>query len=351
MPELSAVLLQEKDAIGTAELLAQVFGGTVDQKLETFNRQWTLNPAWSPDIPRGWIIRSDDGAILAHTTNIPFHYRINNAIGLCCATGGTVVHPDWRGRGLAKIVGEAFLKQKADLLVGVDSTPAAFNLWLALGMKPLDRSWARHHSIIGRIGKAVQNSFGSHTPSMLSAAADRALTGLTLFFRRRTVNGLAITRATEFYTSDDSYLNSCSASSCSTSAVRNTDVLNWLYFSSEYVRNTRVVLVARKGRELLGYIALKRHGDSLTLLECRCRDADTNIAAALFWAARDYADQEGIPYLKAWPYTKMLQNALPKLLSIPTTRSPMTYCYLSNVGAIDEKRWEATPGDGDLSIY
>ncbi len=55
MPEMSSVRLEENDIIGTAELLAQVFGGSVAQKLETFNRQWNLNPAWSPDIPRGWV--------------------------------------------------------------------------------------------------------------------------------------------------------------------------------------------------------------------------------------------------------------------------------------------------------
>jgi len=28
----------------------------------------------------------------------------------------------------------------------------------------------------------------------------------------------------------------------------------------------------------------------------------------------------------------------------------MTYCYHSNVGIIDEQKWESTPGDGDLSV-
>src|ERR1700730_17900787 len=183
MPEMSAVRLEESDITRTAELLAQVFGGSVAQKLETFNRQWNLNPAWSPDIPRGWVIKSNEGNVLAHTTNIPFYYRINDAIGLCCATGGTAVHPDWRGRGLAKIVGESFVKQKADLLIGVGSTPAAFNLWLSVGMKPLDRSWAKHHALIGRIGAIVKNSFGRHESSILCATADRVLNGLMTFFR------------------------------------------------------------------------------------------------------------------------------------------------------------------------
>ncbi len=248
-------------------------------------------------------------------------------------------------------MGESFVKQKADLLVGVGSTPAAFNLWLSLGMKPLDRSWAKHHALIGRIGAIVKNSFGRHESSILCATADRVLNGLMMFFRVRPKSRPFIARVTEFNTSDDSQLDLCCASSCSISAVRNAGILNWLYFSSEYVRNTRVVLVARMGGELLGYVALKRDGPDLFLLECRCREADANIAAALLWAARDYGEREGIPYLRVWPYTQMLQDALPRLVSVPTARLPMTYCYLSNVGVIDEQRWEATPGDGDLSIY
>ena len=128
-----------------ARFLASVFGGeSRDLGRSWFAHWWALNPAWNASIPRGWLVRSDAGAIIAFTANIPFKYVIDGKPALCCATGSTAVDPHFRGAGLAKTVGRKFLSQiHGDLLVGTDSTPVAAGLWRSLGMKSLDARWQR----------------------------------------------------------------------------------------------------------------------------------------------------------------------------------------------------------------
>jgi hypothetical protein len=78
-----------------------------------------------------------------------------------------------------------------------------------------------------------------------------------------------------------------------TYAVRNSAVLTWMYFGCEIVRGNRAVFAATDGNRIIGYLAMKLVGDSFFLLECRCKNADPEIARTLIFAARDYADLHG----------------------------------------------------------
>jgi len=76
---------------------------------------------------------------------------------------------------------------------------------------------------------------------------------------------------------------------------------------------------------------MKRSHNSFYLLECRCLNAEAEIAQELLLAARGFAERQRASYVTVWQYTQMIEQAIPL------------------VTASDPYSWEATPGDGDVS--
>jgi hypothetical protein len=350
-----ATELEETALDELACFLASVFGGASQIWREWFDHWWALNPAWNSAIPRGWLVRSDAGAIIAFTANIPFKYVIDGKPALCCVTGGTAVDLNFRGIGLAKTVGRKFLSQiHGDLLVATDSTPFAAGLWRSLGMKSLDTRWQRTnyrvladgHALIAGVSAAGSPNLAGR---IAGTALGFALDTVALLSRRSKV--LSVERIDGFSEFDAHSLDVCKASNATTYAHRDVSTLNWLYFGTENVKQTRAVLVARSGPTLVGYLAMKRWaGHSYYLLECRCRDADPEIARELIRAAREFARRKQARAVVVRPCTPMIEAAIPAMLSVPVKKPPMTYCYTRKTGEMDFENWEAGPGDGDISV-
>ena len=91
-------------------------------------------------------------------------------------------------------------------------------------------------------------------------------------------------------------------------------------------------------------------GHSYYLLECRCRDADPEIARELILAARELARQNRARSIIVRQYTPMIEAALPAAVSVRLRKPPMTYYYSSRTGKLDVENWETGPGDGDVSV-
>jgi hypothetical protein len=351
-----ATELEENALDDLARFLASVFGGESLIWRNWFDHWWALNPAWNSAIPRGWLVRSDAGAIIAFTANIPFNYLIEGEPALCCATGATAVDSNFRSAGLAKEVARRFLSQiHGDLLVGTDSTPVAASLWRSLGMKSLDAGWQSTNYRVLADGRAFSGSL--LTPAGSSSLVGRitgaslgiALDTMALLTRRSKT--LWVERIDGFSEFDADCLHACRASTATTYACRDVPTLNWLYFGTQRVKRTRTVFVARSGARLVGYLAMKRWaGHSYYLLECRCRDADPEIAQELMRAAREFARQNQARSIVVRPYTPMIEAAVPAMLSVPLKKPPMTYCYASRTREMDVENWEAGPGDGDVSV-
>ncbi len=140
--EMAARQVVDADIGDIAKFLTLSFGGSESHYRQLFSYWWESNPSWGDGLPKGWVIKSQDRAIIGFTANIPFAYVINGQAGKCFVTGYTCVDENWRGHKLSKKIGSAFLAQDdADLLIGTDSTPTAYKLWLGLGMRPLQRNW------------------------------------------------------------------------------------------------------------------------------------------------------------------------------------------------------------------
>src|SRR5262249_14180080 len=113
-------------------------------------------------------------------------------------------------------------------------------------------------------------------------------------------------------------------------------------------RGRRLVFAARNGGRLRGVIAFKIIGPSLYLLECRCLDADPGIASDLLGFSLTRWRQLGGRHLTIWPYSPMIEAALPRCKI--SSQEPMTYVYKANMAGLLDGEWERTPGDGDVSL-
>jgi hypothetical protein len=348
--------LRASDTEDLATFLVSVFGGEREIWKDWFAHWWTLNPARRRSIPCGWAVRSPAGAIIAFTANIPSRYVIDGKPAFCCATGCTAVDTNWRGLGLAKAVGRKFLDQPhGDLLVGVDSTPVAFGLWRALGMQALDERWLKNHSRVLADGAALGTALSQKTglPSIVGRVAGACISlwldsPIAAHSRSKS---LSVTKIDGFSERDADDIAICRASNASTYSYRDVGTLNWLYFGSPFLSRTRTVLVARSGSQLVGYLAMKQWSPhSHYLLECRCHNADPEIARELILAARELARQNRAQTIVVRPYTRMIEAAIPPAVSIQIGRPATTYCYKFRTGDVSTENWETAPGDGDISV-
>lgn len=349
--EMAARQVADADLGDIAKFLTLSFGGSESHYRQLFSYWWESNSCWHGGLPKGWAIKSPDGDIIAFTANIPFAYVINGQAGKCFVTGYTCVDQNWRGHKLSKKIGGAFLAQDdADLLIGTDSTPPAYQLWLGLGMRPLKRSW-REKSC--RVLGGADHLLDARRPYLRALGGlGRAAIALAKMSSPALSRALTARKIPSFDVPGSERIETFRAEqSPTTYAVRDRETLDWMYFGCDYVRENRAVFAAFDGGSIVGYLAVKRIMNSFYLLECRCENADPEIARVLIWAARDHAESQGISFINVWRYAPMIADAIPTMCST-TYKSihKMTYCYRSNRGPIDEDKWESTPGDGDLAV-
>ena len=349
--EMAARQVADADLGDIAKFLTLSFGGSESHYRQLFSYWWESNSCWHGGLPKGWAIKSPDGDIIAFTANIPFAYVINGQAGKCFVTGYTCVDQNWRGHKLSKKIGGAFLAQDdADLLIGTDSTPPAYQLWLGLGMRPLKRNW-REKSC--RVLGGADHLLDARRPYLRALGGlGRAAIALAKMSSPALSRALTARKIPSFDVPGSERIETFRAEqSPTTYAVRDRETLDWMYFGCDYVRENRAVFAAFDGGSIVGYLAVKRIMNSFYLLECRCENADPEIARVLIWAARDHAESQGISFINVWRYAPMIADAIPTMCST-TYKSihKMTYCYRSNRGPIDEDKWESTPGDGDLAV-
>src|SRR5262249_4025825 len=261
--------------------------------------------------PRGWLLKHTKD-IVAFTSNIPLPYVIAGQQGTCYVTGTTSVHPSWRGKGLSKLIARKFVEQKTpDLLVGTGSTPEALNLWQSVGMISLPLKWPNCHSLVASYQEAIKNAATTRgAPKIITNGL--GLIGLlwdTII--AGTGSPKTVAQVQQFETSDNERLLECRASEAPTYPLRDVCTTNWLYFSTSYLRKNRLVFAARSGGRLEGFVAFKIIGTSLYLLECRCLGANPDIARELLAFSLVRWRQLGGMHLIIWPYTPMIEAALP----------------------------------------
>jgi len=137
------------------------------------------------------------------------------------------------------------LKQdNADLLIGVDSTAIAYRLWLSLGMKPLKRQWAGKN--FRMVANARRLTLAPIVPGILRPAFSTATAAVTAIARMHALSrarSIKVKKLDSFEISGSGQIESFRAdANADTYAVRNSDVLTWMYFGCEIVRRNRADL-------------------------------------------------------------------------------------------------------------
>jgi len=162
------------------------------------------------------------------------------------------------------------------------------SLWQSVGMTALDLGWPSQCPMV----------IASHQKWMESAALRVGVPGLIaaglgsvglLFDTLTASRGFAdvLEQSSPFERRDSDQLAECRASQASTYPFRDATTLNWLYFYSSELSQKRFILVARRLGAITGFAAFKIYSPStISLLECRCIDADPRVAKELFQAAR-----------------------------------------------------------------
>ena len=110
--EMAADPVVDADLGDIAKFLTLSFGGSESHYRQLFFYWWESNASWHGGLPKGWVIKSQDGDIIAFTANIPFAYVINGQAGKCFVTGYTCVDENWRGHKLSKKIGERFPRSR-----------------------------------------------------------------------------------------------------------------------------------------------------------------------------------------------------------------------------------------------
>lgn len=352
----SASPVETRDLASIRDLASRSFG--IDEALfgdmmETWAER---NPSWTPDMPKGFVLRSPQDEVIGYVANIPSRYVVDGRLETCVSAGSLCVSDDYRGQGLAKILGRAFLEEPgAALRICAGSTPAAYRMWLGLGMQETEKAWRA-------VPARVLCDGGELATDLMDRALHMRVPGLArvgdVVTRQLQTLGKPASKAlrvepvTTFLGAEFSPVaDFVGFQGARTYSYRDEQSLEWMAFGSEYLRESRVALAAYSGDLVVGYLLMKKVGKTYFLIETRCRDADPDIAHTLILAARDYAAARHATGLTIWVYSPMVHEALPSLSSVWwTPAEPITHCYQHSGGALDTPTWEITPGDGDLCV-
>jgi hypothetical protein len=315
---------------------------------------WSSNPAWSESIPRGWVLRSAEQEIVGFIANTPFPYMFDGSPFVYCAIGTLALHAGLRGKGLSQLLGQAALRQMCDVVVGTQSVPAAWRMWMSLGARNLAAKWTKKPRVLVANGTAFAmkalSALGIHSrllATVLGGGAHLVSRALALFHQpmRARVQVDRIDRFRDEWSEELSAL----ASSHRLQPVRDPRTLNWLYFGANHIRQTRIVLLARSEQVIVGYIAMKKlRSGAAFLLEMRVRKDDPGVAAAILLSAREHLQKVGISHLLLYEYAPYVKSALSASLNFPASaESEFTFFFVPNADDIAVEDWDVGPWDGD----
>jgi hypothetical protein len=89
--------IEEKDLLPLAEVLPGGFRGTNSGTwLRRFENWWTLNPAFTSECPRGWVLE-EKGKIVGFIGNVPVQFDVDGEPGIAAAAVSWYVDPSVRG--------------------------------------------------------------------------------------------------------------------------------------------------------------------------------------------------------------------------------------------------------------
>lgn len=348
--------LESRDLASLAEVLPTGFQNTTTATwLERFENWWTLNPAFTPGFPRGWVLE-EDGALVGFIGNVPVRFTIHGETGIAAASASWYVDPSVRGLASIGLFKEylnqsnvdlfLFWNDKADLLKVVSRygfteipcrTESSEYLYIIDRMRFLRRKnlifLMRKYIAggdIGHLGVSPDQlrKIGTFVYSYLFRPGARAIRG-----RQGAYTSTLCSSCDDAFTRLwDPYLESFDIA-----LSRDSATLNWLYFTAGRRYNRKVIQCHRTtDHSLVGYMVFDfipwdaSGGGAMQLMDMCIPNDDQQVLASLLSHAIDVGKQNDAPFVLAWADSPAVDRTLRKTFAVAWPAGYRSYVRLSD---------------------
>jgi hypothetical protein len=311
--------VEDRDIPHLAEFLPKGFAHTnTEFWLSRFDSWWAGNPAWTPQIPRGWVL--DDGTkILGFIGNIPVTYVVRGAQRLAAASSSWHVDPSIRGIYSIRLFNEFMKQTYASLFLFKAEEEYVMNFLTKYKFEEyiLPISQKEYVYILNKKKVDIiflKFIFSKQVPKISDIPELYKRIGYLIFgylFQKPVFSpGAADPYTSSLCTScDDAFLRICEPyfKPCDVTISHDTKTLNWLYFSQARWFK-RVVIQCRRSRDnsLAGYMVFdierKKSSEAgrMRLMEMFLDDTDSRVLSSLVSCAIETGKQNNAALLVVW---------------------------------------------------
>ncbi|HEX2960074.1 MAG TPA: GNAT family N-acetyltransferase, partial [Chitinispirillaceae bacterium] len=324
--------IEPKDIVPLAVTLPKGFQNTTKETwLQRFENWWTLNPAFTSEFPRGWILE-EEAEIVGFIGNIPVKFVIHGEMKIAAASASWYVDPSIRGlasmrlfneylkqsdvalflfktedRNLAKVVRKYGFKEYSCL-----SQPSEY-LYI-INRVQFIRQNVPNVSLLKYFHRMEINNNKNISNNGLSEPFGHIFNYIKLCIFDCTLNEIR-DLSEGVYTSslctycDESFtrLWDPHLKSFDVAMSRDTSTLNWLYFIAGRRYNRKVIQCHRSSDEsLVGYMVFDfpprkaSGGGFMKLMDMCILNNDQQVLASLISYAIEVGKQNNAPVLRLW---------------------------------------------------
>jgi len=319
--------VESKDIVPLAETLPNGFQNTTKETwLQRFESWWTLNPAFTSEFPRGWILE-EDAKIVGFIGNIPVKFFIHGEMKIAAASTSWYVDPSVRGITSIRLFKEylnqsnvalfLFNTEKTNLLKVVVkygfkeySCPSQSSeyLYIINRIQFIRRKNLRFiftkYFLRGDINNSnafpeILKKMGTFTYSYLFQMPLKEIRDLS---KGMYTSSLCTYCDDSFTRLWDPHLKSFDVA-----MSRDKNTLNWLYFIAGRRYNRRVIQCHRSSdNSLVGYMVFDflpwnaSGGGAMQLMDMCIMNNDQQIFASLISFAIEIGNQNKAPLLLLW---------------------------------------------------
>jgi hypothetical protein len=311
--------VNEDDLPRLAEFLPRGFPFTSkDFWLPRFELWWNQNPAYTPEMPKGWVLENNS-ALVGFIGNIPVKFLVGGKERIAAASSSWYVDPSVRGMSSLRLFNE-FMKQKnASLFLFKAEDEEVMKILSRYHFDEyiLPKSEKEYVYILNKKKMAfifVKYIFSKQVPkwSDLPELYKRLGYLVTGYLLQKPLAGPVSSDAysSSLCTScDDAFLRLREpvVTSCDVVVSPDLKTLNWLYFSpARWFK--RIVIQCRRSRDnaLAGYMVfdIERRAasgeGSMRLVEMQMGDTDARVLASLTTCAIETGKQNNAALLVVW---------------------------------------------------
>ncbi len=313
--------VEDRDIPHLAALLPRGFAHT-DREfwLRRFDLWWATNPAWTRQIPRGWVL-DDATNLVGFIGNIPVTFIVRGEKRVAAASSSWYVEPSVRGLYSIRLFNE-FMKQKsASLFLFKAEEEYVMNFLTKYKFEEyiLPGSQKEYVGILNKKNADLvflKYIFSKQVPKVSEIPElYRRLGYLCTGYLFQKPGVQPACGAGDAYTSsvcvscDDEFLRICKPyeKSCDVVVSHDTKTLNWLYFSSARWFNRKVIQCRRSlDNTLAGYMVFDierkkpSESGSMRLMEMFIEDTDPRVLPSLISCAMETGRQNNASLLVVW---------------------------------------------------